>query len=103
MYCITVLYHIGLLSVADPDPGSGAFGPGIQDRFYSGSRIPDPHTNLVKFVVTKKLEDNKPFPPQTFSPSSFVAVVASGVRDPGSEIRDPRSEIRDLGSGIRDG
>ncbi len=36
----TVIY-----SVADPDPGSGAFltpGSGIRNRFFSGSRIQDP-------------------------------------------------------------
>jgi hypothetical protein len=38
---------IALLSVADPDPGSGAFltpGSGIRNRFFPdpGSRIPDP-------------------------------------------------------------
>jgi hypothetical protein len=35
-------------SVADPDPGSGAFltpgsGSGIRNRFFSGSRIPTPY------------------------------------------------------------
>ena len=38
--------HIGTGSVADPDPGSGAFltpGSGIRNVF-SGSRIPDPKT-----------------------------------------------------------
>ncbi len=66
-------------SVADPDPGSGAFlipGSGIRNRF---------------FLATK------------FSSSlSFLAVFGSGIRDPGSEIRDPGSEIRDPGSESRD-
>ncbi len=58
------------ISVADPDPGSGAFltpGSGIRNRFFPdpGSRIPDPYfwelsdnflgkiiCNFVKFVAT---------------------------------------------------
>ncbi len=40
-------------SVADPDPGSGAFltpGSGIRDRFFAdpGSRIPDPKTIFLR-------------------------------------------------------
>jgi hypothetical protein len=41
------------ISVADPDPGSGAFltpGSGIRNRFFPdpGSRIPDPKTILLR-------------------------------------------------------
>jgi len=42
---------IALLSVADPDPGSGSFltpGSGIRNRFFSGSRIPDPKTIFLR-------------------------------------------------------
>jgi hypothetical protein len=43
-----IISIIVLLSVADPDPGSGAFltpGSGIRDRFFPdpGSRIPNPY------------------------------------------------------------
>ncbi len=68
-------------SVADPDPGSGAFltpgpGSGILNRFFSGSRIPTSYF----------LEVNDKFLGKKFynSPLSFVAVFGSGIRDPGS-------------------
>jgi hypothetical protein len=40
--------------------------------------------NFVKFMAPKKGMTT-----QFFSPLSFVAVFASGIRDPRSEIRDP--------------
>ncbi len=49
--------HLGpamrVISVADPDPGSGAFltpGSGIRNRFFPdpGSRIPDPKTIFLR-------------------------------------------------------
>ena len=51
--------HIGTGSVADPDPGSGAFltpGSGIRNRFFPvpGSRIPNPgsQTHIFEGLVT---------------------------------------------------
>ncbi len=64
--------HIGVSSVADPDPGSGAFFP-------PGSGI---IVNFVKFVAT-----NKGMTTNFFSPLSFFAVFGSGIRD---NIPDPQ-------------
>jgi hypothetical protein len=102
-----------------PGPGSR-----IRSRFFSGSRISDPRSriptpyflelsnkflgkkfynfflqhlknkiilNFVKFVATKKgLTTN------LFSPLSFLAVLGSGIRDPGSGM----GKNQDPGSGI---
>jgi hypothetical protein len=85
-------------SVADPDPGSGAFltldpGSGIQNRFFldPGSWIFSIST-IILFTFLwnlwlQKRYDNKFF----FSPLSFVAVFGSGIRDgwkSGSGIQD---------------
>ncbi len=47
-YAVRIIPRLLLSSVADPDPGSGAFltldpdpGSGIRNRFFSGSQIPD--------------------------------------------------------------
>jgi hypothetical protein len=47
----TVFYFLAETSVADPDPGSGAFltpGSGIRNRFFPdlGSRISDPGSQI---------------------------------------------------------
>jgi hypothetical protein len=51
------LYFINFRSVADPDPGSGAFltpGSNIRNNFFSGSRISDPgsQTHIFESLVT---------------------------------------------------
>jgi hypothetical protein len=119
----------GIRCLFDPGPGSG-----IRIGFFSGSWIPTPYFlelsdkvlgrkfynslktgpnfflqhlknkiifSFVKFVATKKgLTTN------FFSPFSFVAVFASGIRDPGSGMgknQDPGSGLgknQDPGSGI---
>jgi hypothetical protein len=86
-----LLKNLLFISVADPDPGSGAFltldpDPGSGIGFFPdlGSRIPTPYFllqhlknkiifNFVKFVATKKGLTTIFF--------SFVAVFGSGIRD----------------------
>jgi hypothetical protein len=79
-YHFKVLLVASLLSsVADPDPGSGAFltpGSGIRNRFF-----PDPRSG-------SRIQDPKPI----FSPLTFVAVLGSGKgknQDPGSGVNIP--------------
>ncbi len=99
-------------SVADPDPGSGAFltpGSGIRNRFFPdpGSRILNPYfwefsDNFLgkKFYNSMKIGPNfflqqfetkimwnlwlhRKVWHQIFFHPSFVAVFGSGIRDPG--------------------
>ncbi len=77
--CVQLPWEIANIvrnSVADPDPGSGAFltpGSGIPDL---GSRISDP--------------------------GSRIPDLGSWISDPGFRIPDPGSRIPDLGSRISD-
>jgi hypothetical protein len=108
--------------VADPDLGSGAFltpglRSGIRNRFFSGSRIPNPYfwelsdnfwgtkcynslkfgpnlvfqlfRNKIIFNFVKFVATKKGLTTNFFSPLSFVAVFRSGIRDPGSGINIP--------------
>ncbi len=115
-------------SVADSDPGSGAFltaGSGIRNGFFPdpGSRIPNPHFwGLSYNFLGKKFYSSSKIGPNIFLQhfknkiiTSFVKFVAtkkgltkemfsplSLVTVFGSGIRNPKSAIRDPGSGIHD-
>jgi hypothetical protein len=62
--------HMG--SVADPDPGSGAFltsGSGIRNRFfpYLGSQIPNPYfRDLCEYFLGKKFYNSLKIGPNYF-------------------------------------
>ncbi len=113
-------------SVPDPDPGSGAFltsGSGIRNRFFSGSRIPNPYFwELRDNFLGKKFYNSLKIGPNFFLQQfktkimyNFVKFVATlkGMTsnffypsllllflDPGSEIQDPgwvKIRIRDPG------
>jgi hypothetical protein len=88
-FCRIIL--ISDFSVADPDPGSGAFltpGSGIRNRIFPDpwSRIPDPKPKvLVMFNIFDICGYTKRYDKKNFcSPLSFVAVFGSGIRDPWS-------------------
>ncbi len=112
-------------SVADPDPGSGAFltpGSRIRNRFFPdpGSRIPDPRSqthifeSLVtifwgkKFCNSLKIGQNFFFSTKTKIMYNFVKFVATlkgmttNFFHPSLLLLflDPESEIRDPGSGM---
>ncbi len=58
---------------------------------------------LTYFFSFKKIVATKKGKTTHFPPSFFVAVVVSGIRDPGSKIRDPGSGMeknQDLGAVI---
>ncbi len=128
-YCLTCFctsLSVGESRVADP--GSGAFltpGSGIRNRFFPGSRIPDPGSqthifeSLVKILLGKNFSISLKIVPNFFSSAfqnkirfKFVEFVTtkkslitnffsplSFVAVFGSEIRDPGliSRIRNTG------
>jgi hypothetical protein len=95
-------------SVADPDPGSGAFltpGFGIRNRFF---RIPDPKPILLTIFLGEKFYNSFKIDPHFFLQTSknkiiynFVKFVAirKGMT---TNFFSPLSFVTDFGSGIRD-
>jgi hypothetical protein len=79
------------VSVADPDPGSGAFlppGSGIRDGAMVGSGIRDKQTKFVNSLYTKigRIRD-----PVLFYPSD----PGSGIKHPGSATLVPVPVVYD--------
>jgi hypothetical protein len=74
-------------SVADPDPGSGAFltpGSGIQNRFFPdpGSRIPYPgsHTHIFDNFLGKKFYNYLKIDPNFFLQTSKNKIIYNFVK-----------------------